>query len=346
MKRDLLSYLVCPGCGFPLDCQATIEHDSDVETGTLRCAQCRTDYPILRGIPRFVTVEQPLSGKNVETASAFGWEWQEFGRLYDLATCQAQFLDWIYPITSDFLRGKVVLDAGCGMGRFSVVSSAFGAKMVLAVDASNAVEAARDNARCYPDVHVIQADIHHLPLRCDPNAQVDFAFSIGVLHHLDDPQAGFNALVQHLRRDGTLFAWVYGRENNGWLINVVNPIRTMLTSRLPRRALYALSWAITAGLQPVLKLAYRPANAASAPGWLRKVLPYNDYLAWLGQFRFRYIHNVVFDHLVAPVAFYLRREEFEAWFHDAGMEVIDLSWRNRNSWRGHGRFAQAAVKAP
>ena len=344
MKRDLLSYLVCPGCQIPLGCQATIEHDSDVETGVLRCTQCGADYPILRGIPRFVTVERPLSGRNVETASAFGWEWQEFNRLHDLATCQAQFLDWIYPITPDFLKGKVVLDAGCGMGRFSVVSSTFGAKMVLAVDASDSVEAAYDNARHYSNVHVIQANIHHLPLRCSPDGQVDFVFSIGVLHHLDDPQAGFNALVQHLRRDGTLFAWVYGRENNGWLINAVNPFRTGLTSRLPRRALYALSWVITAGLYPVLKLIYRPANAAGAPGWLHKVLPYNDYLAWLGQFQFRYNHNVVFDHLVAPVAFYLRREEFEAWFCDAGMEIIDLSWRNQNSWRGHGRFAQTAVR--
>jgi SAM-dependent methyltransferase/uncharacterized protein YbaR (Trm112 family) len=345
MKRDLLAYLVCPGCQIPLGCQATIERDGDVEAGALRCAQCGADYPILRGVPRFVTVERPLSGKNVETASAFGWEWQEFKQLYDLPTYQAQFLDWIYPITPDFFEGKVVLDAGCGMGRFSVVSSTFGAKMVLAVDASDSVEAAHDNAQRYPNVHVVQANIHHLPLRCGPAGQVDFVFSIGVLHHLDDPQAGFNALVQHLRPDGTLFAWVYGRENNGWLVNVVNPIRTVLTSRLPRRALYVLSWVIAAGLQPVLKLVYRPANAAGAPGWLRKVIPYNDYLAWLGQFQFRYNHNVVFDHLVAPVAFYLRREEFEAWFYDAGMEVIDLSWRNQNSWRGHGRFAQTDVKA-
>jgi SAM-dependent methyltransferase/uncharacterized protein YbaR (Trm112 family) len=343
MKLGLLEYLVCPHCQVALDCQATTQNGDSIETGVLCCPRCEERFPILRGIPRFVTVERPLSGKNVETAEAFGWEWQKFRKLRDLAICEAQFLDWTYPIAPEFFRGKVVLDAGCGMGRFSLVSSKFGAKMVLAIDASDAVEAVPDNARDFSNVHVIQGDIHHLPLRRGQDAQVDFAFSIGVLHHLDDPQAGFNALVEHLRRDGTIFVWVYGRENNGWVVNVINPIRTMLTSRLPHRALYVLSWLIAAGLHPILTLIYRPANAAGTPGWLRKLLPYNDYLAWLGQFQFSYTHNVVFDHLVAPVAFYLRREEFEAWFHKAGMEVINISWRNQNSWRGHGRLTRAGM---
>ena len=336
MRRSLLKYLVCPDCQEALECQATVENDNSIDTGTLHCPQCEKLYPILRGIPRFVTVEQSSSN---ETLSAFGWEWQEFRELHDLETFEAQFLDWIYPIDPSFFDGKVVLDAGCGMGRFSLVSSKFGAKQVLAVDASDAVEAAQHNARGFPNVHVIQSDIHHLPLRHGRGADMDFIFSIGVLHHLDDPQAGFNDLTHHLRHDGTIFAWVYGRENNNWLVNIVNPIRTTLTSRLPRRILYALSWAITVGLHPVLKLIYRPANAPTAPGWLRHLLPYNDYLAWLGQFSFRHNHHVIFDHLVAPVAFYVRREEFEAWFHKADMELIDISWRNRNSWRGHGRFS-------
>lgn len=343
MKRSLIEYLVCPGCQVSLHCQVTVQKDDDIETGTLCCPRCEKRYPILRGIPRFVTAERPLSGKNVETADAFGWEWQRFRQLHDLATYEVQFLDWIYPIQPGFFKGKVVLDAGCGMGRFSLVSSKFGAKIVLAIDASAAVEATRENTRDVPNIHVIQADIHQLPLRCGQNADVDFAFSVGVLHHMDDPQAGFNTLIQHLNCQGTIFIWVYGRENNDWLVNVVNPIRTLLTSRLPRRALYALSWLLTLGLHPILKLIYRPANAATAPGWLHKALPYNDYLAWLAQFRFRHNHHVVFDHLVAPVAFYLRREELEKWFREAGMEVIDISWRNRNSWRGHGRFRQASA---
>jgi len=80
--------------------------------------------------------------------------------------------------------------------------------------------------------------------------------------------------------------------------------------------------------------------SARRVGQLHKILPYGDYLAWLGQFPLAYVHNVVFDHLVAPVAFYLPKDEFQSWFRDAGLEIVSLTWRNRNSWRGHGRFAE------
>jgi SAM-dependent methyltransferase len=179
-----------------------------------------------------------------------------------------------------------------------------------------------------------------LPFRQNQDAQIDFIFSIGVLHHLDVPQAGFKSLVRHLKLSGTIFAWVYGRENNGWLVKVVNPIRTLLTSRLPRTVLYGLSWMITIVLQPILKLVYLPANKPDGSGWLQRLLPYNDYLAWLAGFGFRHNHHVIFDHLVAPVAFYIPREEFFSWFKQEKMQVIDMSWRNRNSWRGHGQFQQ------
>jgi hypothetical protein len=69
---------------------------------------------------------------------------------------------------------------------------------------------------------------------------------------------------------------------------------------------------------------------------VRHLLPYRDYLAWLAQYGFRHTHHVVFDHLVAPTACYLRRAEFAAWFRRAGLEHVRLSWRNRNSWRGYG----------
>jgi SAM-dependent methyltransferase/uncharacterized protein YbaR (Trm112 family) len=340
MNRLLLDFLVCPQCQDTLECSVAAENDRGIETGMLICRQCGERYPIAGGIPRFVTMDQPLSGQNVKTADAFGWEWQEFRELHDLTTYRAQFLDWIDPIQPEYFRGKIVLDAGCGMGRFSLVSAQFGAELVLAIDASDAADAAFENSRAFPNIQVIQADINRLPLRQEQQAQIDFIYCIGVLHHLDDPQAGFKALTSHLRCNGSIFAWVYGRENNGWLVNVVNPIRKAFTSRLPRRALYGLAWLLAAMLHPIVKVIYRTVNERSSLHGLRRLLPYNGYLAWLGQFGFRHNHHVVFDHLVAPVAFYIRREEYESWFPAAGLEVIDLSWRNQNSWRGHGRFAR------
>ncbi len=327
MKSRVLHYLVCPECHGALSVADTSRTEGEeIVEGQIACGGCGKRFPIVRGIPRLLP--GAIAADKLATASQFGWEWQEFDALHpEDETYRSQFLDWIYPIDPAFFRDKVVLDAGCGMGRFAIASAQFGARDVLAIDLSDAVEPAYANSRHLPNVHVIQADIYRLPFA----RPVDFAFSIGVLHHLPDPKGGFKALVGHLKPGGSIFAWVYGRENNGWIIHVVNPLRERLFSRLPHPLLYAVSWAITALVQPGLKLVYAPAKTVP---WLQKLLPYYGYLSWLAQFSFRHNHHVIFDHLGPPTAFYLRREEFAEWFAEAQLSPPRLSWRNENSWRG------------
>ncbi|HVG35379.1 MAG TPA: hypothetical protein VM911_20095, partial [Pyrinomonadaceae bacterium] len=64
----------------------------------------------------------------------------------------------------------------------------------------------------------------------------------------------------------------------------------------------------------------------------------NDYLFAISEFGWREQHTIVFDHLVAPTAFYIPREEFEEWWREIGASEITIGWHNRNSWRGFGRI--------
>jgi len=212
-------------------------------------------------------------------------------------------------------------------------AAGLGAGRVIGVDLSESVEAAGHFSRDLSNVAIVQADIYRLPFR-DP---FDFAFSIGVIHHLPDPAAGIASVAKHVKMGGSLFAWVYGYENNEWIVNVVNPIRERFTSRLPRRALYALSWAITAVVQPFLRL-YRPEKRTD----VGRFLPYYPYMHWLSQYDFRHNLVVIFDHLVAPTAFYVKRDELRSWFERAGFPRMEISARNANSWRGHGRRDESA----
>jgi uncharacterized protein YbaR (Trm112 family) len=168
----------------------------------------------------------------------------------------------------------------------------------------------------------------------------DYAFSIGVLHHLPDPERGFKALVSKLKPGGAISAWVYGREGNGWIVHVVTPIREHVTSHLPHLMLDTLSGLLTVPLFAATKLLYRPTKN----NVIGKALPYGPYLSYIADFPFREQRSIVFDHLVAPVAFYLTRGEFAAWFDRAHMKDVKIEHHNANSWRGFGRTSNTAAE--
>jgi len=334
MKARLVELLACPLCSGDLELHRTDEADLDgeISQGSLECAACRSAFPIRDGVPRLLPPD--LSATQEKTASAFGWQWQQFTELYD--QYEAQFLDWIDPIQPEFFRDKVVLDAGCGNGRHAYYAARYGAREIVAMDLSAAVETAYANMGKLPNAHVIQGDIYNPPFkRSGETGPFDFIYSIGVLHHLPDPEAGFRSLVRFLKRGGAIFAWVYGKENNGVVHGLINPLRKTVTSRMPPALLPAVAWPMAVVFQGTVKGVYRPLRRTP----VFKVLPLNDYLYSLSTFSFRRNYNIVYDHLVAPVAFYLRRDEFEDWFRHADLTEIRISPRNRNSWRGFGRSA-------
>ncbi|HMV47447.1 MAG TPA: methyltransferase domain-containing protein [Blastocatellia bacterium] len=330
MKESLLPYLACPSCGGELTLRDAAREGREIISGQFICNGCPKQFPISGGIPRFADLANDEVQR--ETAENFGAQWLEFDHVEQHH--EQQFLDWIAPVTADFVRSKAVVEGGCGKGRHTRLIGEWGARDVVGVDLSVAVEAAYRNTRDLPNVHIIQADIYRLPLK----AAFDYAFSVGVLHHLPDPRAGFASLVKHVKPGGAISAWVYGFENNEWIVNFVNPLREHVTSKLPMRALYFLSYLPTLLLWLPLKLIYLPLGKTA----LKRFLFYADYLCYIASFPFREIHNIVHDHLTAPVAFYISRPEFEDWFRQARTERAEIHWHNSNSWRG---FAVVQTKA-
>jgi hypothetical protein len=93
------------------------------------------------------------------------------------------------------------------------------------------------------------------------------------------------------------------------------------------------------------KVIYGPLNSSHAGAKLARHLFYNDYLNYISRFDWREQHSIVFDHLVAPTAFYLSRDEFEEWWRDIHATDVVIDWHNRNSWRGFGRLPFASDKS-
>ena len=325
MKLDLLPLLTCPACVSSLEVRSDTSEGAEIIEGALICQGCNSSFPITRGIPRFL-IKQMSAGQKA-TAEAFGYEWTHYSELTDAD--RREFLDWIRPLEPADFEGRVVLDAGCGKGRHIFLAAKFKARTVVGVDLSNAVEAAYRNTRELPNVHVIQADIYHLPFA----QPFDLAYSIGVLHHLPDPKAGFLALAKHVKPGGRISAWVYGKEGNLWIEKLVDPVRKNITSRLPRAMTRCLSFFPAVALYAGLKLLYRPAKRM---GWLKRLLPYSDYLCSISEYSFAENFWNVFDQLVEPTAFYHSREEVVDWFKAAEATEVSISPHHSNSWRGTG----------
>jgi SAM-dependent methyltransferase len=341
VKPRLAGLLACPICGADLRL-VTSEQDpireGEVITGELVCGPCSKGFPIRRGVPRLLL--PTLSAVEEKTAAAFGWQWQEFVEMHD--QYEAQFLDWIHPIKAEFFRDKMVMDAGCGIGRHAYYAARYGAREVIAMDLSDAVDTAYANTGSMPNVHVVQGDIHCPPFRRSASGGgFDFIYAIGVVHHLPDPKAGFKSLLRYLVPGGSIFVWVYGRENNGIVHHLIDPVRRTVTSRMRPSHLPLVAWPLTMVLQAVLKGVYRPLRGTR----LFNALPLHDYLHSISAFEFRRNYNIVFDHLVAPVAHYLSQEEFTTWFRSSGLQDVQVSWRNQNSWRGFGWVAGSGLPA-
>lgn len=332
MKPTLVDYLSCPSCSGAIVLQsAAHEEGLEIIEGALACGSCARKFPIVRGIPRFASPEN-LEPDKAATAENFGWQWQHFTHGDELYA--EQFLGWIAPVRPEFFKDKLILEGGCGKGRHTLLAAGWGAREVIGVDLSDAVETAFAATRGLENAHIVQADIYQLPFA----RAFDYAFSVGVLHHLPDPRAGFRALAATVKPGGHLSAWVYGAENNAWITSGINPLREKFSSRIDRRALLHLSKLPTALIYLATKLVYGPLNRSKAGAGVARHLFYNDYLNAISKFGWREQHTIVFDHLVAPTSHYIRREDFEDWWHDVAATEVTIGWHNKNSWRGFGRL--------
>lgn len=190
------------------------------------------------------------------------------------------------------------------------------------MDLSEAVEQARENTRHVVNVHVIQGDIFHPPLR---QRTFEFPYSIGVLHHLPDPKQGFLTLTRLLTYGAATFIWVYSR-GRGRQIALFSLMRA-LSTRVPLRLLDLLCLGLAAGQWTLWIAPYRLFSRLRPTQALAQRLPFTPY----SRYPFRVLHADWFDGLSVPLVNYYRREEIAEWFRQASLERIriDEDWGGR-----------------
>ena len=321
MKPELLEFLVCVHCGAPLRCAASRMRGAEVEEGMLDCTQCAARFPVRGGIPRMLP--DGLSTPECATSRAFGTQWK---MLADLTSVfREEFRSYFDPLAPTDLNGLAVLDAGCGMGKFSYAAAEAGARVVIGVDLSEAVEVAHAHLRDRPNAHVVQASIYQLPFR--PSA-FEFVFSIGVLHHLPDPALGFERLVRLVHPGGRILVWLYALEGNERFVRLLDPWRARLFSRLPPAANRVIATVLAVPLWLLIRGLYVPLARRERAGRL----PYAPYFLYFHRLGFQVFWGTVYDKLVPPIAHYLSQGSVRRWLENADLTELALRHRNANSW--------------
>jgi len=214
------------------------------------------------------------------------------------------FRDWIRPYDLETFRGKEVLECGCGGGQHTRFMAPY-AKHITAVDL-NTSDLARERNRQFDNVEFVEADI----AKMDLGRKFDIVISIGVVHHTDDPDKTVANLVGHLKPGGLLIVWVYSKEGNFLVENVVEPVRKMFLRRLRRTTLLNISRAVTAMMYPPIYSVYLLPLG---------FLPYYEYFQNFRKLTFyRNVLNV-FDKLNAPQVDLISRPRAEKWIR--GMDL-------------------------
>ena len=218
----------------------------EIEEGVLTCAGCETFFPVIKGIPRMLPPELLLKlvsnyeaflrrhglrhpsaasftmhGTEEGIAKGFEFEWQKHSRI--LPEHEKEFRHVLEDVLSPGeFEGRVVLDAGCGQGRFSYFAHKYGAAAIVAFDLGEQSLIAKKNLGNIENIHVVQASIYNPPFK----AVFDIICSIGVIHHLPEPEKGFRKLFGLAKEGGKCFIWVYGYSSIIPVIKFLSLVRT------------------------------------------------------------------------------------------------------------------------
>jgi 2-polyprenyl-3-methyl-5-hydroxy-6-metoxy-1,4-benzoquinol methylase len=304
VKSDVLSLampiLVCPVCGA----------DLGLKDSVTKCRDCGQIYSrdLRNGVISFVEEES--------YAESFSLQWKTFSREQldnDRLQDSERRLRQETGLFPEQISGKIILDAGCGMGRFLDIVSRDGAALAVGVDLSSSVDAAAANLSDRDNVLIIKGDIFRLPFR---RGSFDIVFSIGVLHHTPSTEQAFRALVPMVKPGGEIAISVYAatvKPGVGWALNMFRRrFFRVFTRRLPKPLM--LWWSLYC--VPVLWV----IDKIPLVRWIRYLFPAVIYKSY----PLRWSVLDTFDTYATELESRHRPKEVFRWFREAGLINVDL----------------------
>jgi 2-polyprenyl-3-methyl-5-hydroxy-6-metoxy-1,4-benzoquinol methylase len=344
----LLALVRCLECGAPVELTELAERPGYPHLGPdgwLTCAGCGESYPLIAGTARMLDRDgradlgshYPRAGIRLpsappaergsvrhRTAESFAYEWEHFG--HPRPEWRKNFVDYLQPHSPESLAGRLVLDVGTGSGRHSAQAAVFGAR-VVAVDLGRSIDVARRNLPV--DVLTVQADAEQLPFAL---ATFDLVMSIGVLHHLPDPERALRRLVCLIAPGGRAHIYLYRvpeRSLHRRVLRGVTAARAV-TVGMSHHRLHRLCYPLAIALWVSIVLPYRILRSLRAPPAIAEALPLKTY----ADYPVGVLVNDTFDRFSAPIEHRFTAEQVRAILQRAGLNEITVL--PHHGWIGDG----------
>jgi ubiquinone/menaquinone biosynthesis C-methylase UbiE/uncharacterized protein YbaR (Trm112 family) len=317
LASEVLAILRCPAC----------ERTLRLQDEALVCEGCERVFPAVRGVRRFVEKQN--------YAGSFGFQWRRHAQTQlddaDHTGSESDFRRRT-GFTPKELQGKLVLDVGCGMGRFADVANRWGAN-VVGVDLSAAAEVAAQNLGHRSGVALFQADAFALPFAPE---SFDVIYSLGVLHHTPDCEKAFKGLTRFLKPGGTIAIWLYSGYNKWYRFS---DIYRRFTHRLPPEVLHRLCYLAVPKYHVYRGLRAIPVVGRPMSGLLQHVFPSSLH----PNPRIRVLDT--FDWYSPKYQSKHTYEEVFRWFESCGLESLQIA-NQPISVRGRKPVKGAEAAAP
>lgn len=312
LSETLTAILACPECREPL----TPVPNED----RLTCPGGHGDgtgrgFPVEEGVPRLLPAGARGRAER-RTVEAFERQWQDFGDLERIfgKSPEEMAANLVGArmggrIDTGWYPGRLVLDAGCGHGRYLHAFRSLGAR-VVGLDIGRGPEEVGVRP-VGEEIGLVQGSVLAPPFRA---GSFDLVFSDGVIHHTPDAKGAFLALARLVAPGGALYIWVYPRE--GWLREAFFGTGRALTTRLPGFAVRWLSYALAP-----LTIFVRSYSGTK-----------------FGRASWAECAQVVHDWIAPPLQSHHTYEEVAGWAREAGLGELErlpiptglTAWRARD----------------
>jgi SAM-dependent methyltransferase len=258
--------------------------------------------------------------RNVDhsVVSGFGDEWRRFDQTPVSEREMREVFDGYFGIFpwESLPPGAVGLDVGCGSGRWARLVAPRVGKLICVDASAEAAEVARRNLAGQANCEVIVASVDELPV---PDGTADFAYSLGVLHHVPDTAAGLRSCAAKLKKGAPFLVYLYYALDNRplwfrFVWHLSNPLRYVI-SRLPHLLRYFLSQTLAALIYwPLARL----ARALEGTGMNVESMP----LSYYRRRSFYVMRNDVLDRFGTRLEQRFSREQIESMLREAGFDQI------------------------